>query len=789
MTRSARTACWAGLASAGVVLSLRPLVVTSGWLVPALAVVAAVTGSGILLRALTRRTGVAVLGQVLVLLVATLVLFGGGTTLLGVVPTPATPGRFVQLVGDGIQVVQRYSVPAVDLRGLRLLLVSGAGLAALAVDLLAVTLRRPALAGVPLAAVYAVPLALAPGGSSASAFLVAAVPYLVLLAVGRRRSGWPAALHGVRRAGTGAVTATTGTSARSAAGATAGVTAVVALLAAVAVPAVAPDLDERPLTIDTGSGDTIAVINPILNLKASLGARSDATILTYQTDQQDPAPLRIVTADVFDGETWAPSTGGDIPRSQRVQDGLPTAPGLSDAERAQAVPHSTQISVRGLDQTYLPLPYPAERVAIAGDWLYEAESLNVVGDGETTRNRRYTVTHLDVEPTEDELRTAAPAPDELREKYTALPDDLPQSVRDAAVQVTQGARDPYEQAAALQRYFRSTGGFTYSTSAPNDGGSNAVATFLAEKTGFCVQFASAMAVMSRSLGIPARVAIGFLPGEEVADGSWRISAQDAHAWPELYFEGTGWVRFEPTPATRTGQSPSYSVPAAPLPTPTASASTAPALPQATSAAPTASASATSSAAGGAGADAQRSAADRFLALPWGWILGGLLVLLALLLPVTSSALLARRRWSRASGTSGAAEAAWADLEDRTRDLGARWAPSDTPRQSAAAVESLVALPPEAVEELTRLRRAVESARFGAGSMTAAGPGTDASSGVASGGVATLERTATAQARVVRSQVDHVVAAISARRPRVPRWRARWLPSAGTRALLRWWDRS
>ena len=135
-----------------------------------------------------------------------------------------------------------------------------------------------------------------------------------------------------------------------------------------------------------------------------------------------------------------------------------------------------------------------------------------------------------------------------------------------------------------------------------------------------------------------------------------------------------------------------------------------------------------------------------------------------------------------------------DAEDRTRDLGARWAPSDTPRQSAAALESLVPLPPEAVEELTRLRRAVESARFGAGSMTAAGPGDAApggvaTGGVATGGVATLERTATAQARVVRSQVDHVVAAISARRPRVPRWRARWLPSAGTRALLRWWDRS
>nr|WP_205709439.1 DUF3488 and transglutaminase-like domain-containing protein [Kineococcus siccus] len=773
------------MATAGVVLSLRPLVVTSGWLVPALATVAAVTGSGILLRALTRRTGLAVLGQVVVLLVALLVLFGGGTTVLGVVPTLATPGRFVQLVGDGVQVVQRYSVPAVDLRGLRLLLVGGAGLAALAVDLLAVTLRRPALAGVPLVAVYAVPLALAPGGSSAGAFLVAAIPFLVLLAVGRRQGGWPTAPSGSRPAGTAAAAPVPApASGRSAAGATAGVTAVVALLAAVAVPAVVPTLDERPLTIDTGAGDTIAVINPILNLKASLGARSDATILTYQTDQQDPAPLRIVTADVFDGETWAPSTGGDIPRSQRVQDGLPQPPGLSEVVRASAVPHTTQIAVRGLDQTYLPLPYPAERVEIAGDWLYEAESLNVVGDGETTRNRRYTVTHLDVEPTEQQLRDAVPAPEELREEFTALPDNLPQSVRDEAAAVTRDARDPYEQAAELQRFFRSTGGFTYSTSAPNDGGSDAVATFLAEKTGFCVQFASAMAVMARALGIPARVAIGFLPGEEVADGRWRISAQDAHAWPELYFEGTGWVRFEPTPATRAGQSPGYSVPEIAITPPTAPAQAAPTVPQPTSAAPSTAASATTSAPTETGTGAAPTATDRFLALPWGWILGGLLVLLALLLPVVSSAVLTRRRWSRATGAGGAAEAAWADLEDRTRDLGARWTPSATPRQSAAGLEALVALPPDAVEELTRLRRAVESTRFGAGSVAAAAPPAAA----ASSGVATLERARTAQARVVRSQVDRVVDAVAEQRPRGQRWRARWLPTAGTRALLRWWDR-
>ncbi|WP_432502059.1 transglutaminase family protein [Kineococcus arenarius] len=787
MTRSARTACWAGVASAAAVLSLRPLVVSSGWLVGALGVVLAVTGTGLLVRALLHRRGVAVVLQVLVLVLALVVLFGGATTVLGVLPTAATATRFAQLFGDGVQVVQRYSVPAADLRGLRLLLVGGAGLLALAVDVLAVTLRRPALAGVPLAAPLAVALCLVPGGSSALALVATAVPYLVLLATGRPDPRWPAP---ARRRRPAAQPARRRTGDRT--GATAGALAAGSLALALAVPAAVPGLDERPLTLDTGTGDTIAVINPILNLKASLGARSDTTILTYTTDQEDPAPLRIVTADVFDGETWAPGTGADIARSQRVQDGLSEPPGLSPEVRAQAVEHRTSISVRGLDQTYLPLPYPAVRVEIAGEWLYEEGTLNVVGDGETTRGRDYVVQHLEVDPTENQLRGAGQAPEDVRERYTALPDSLPQTVRDAALEVTAESSDDYERAAALQRYFRSTGGFTYSTTAPNDGGSDAVAAFLRDKSGFCVQFASAMAVMARSLDIPARVAIGFLPGEESTTGSWRISAQDAHAWPELYFEGVGWVRFEPTPATRTGQSPAYSVPSVQAAAPATGA----AVPSASAPAAAAPSATTSTATAGAAAQAATGPLtgwQRVAALPWGWIVGALLALLALLAPWTSATLLTRRRWTGAHDGPSSAEAAWADLEDRVGDLGVHWPPSATPRSCAALVETAAELPAGAREQLTALRRAVEGARFGHRAAAPAGAPDGAAGGdaVRPGSTALLQRPAAAGTRgrrVVRAQVDEVVEALAARRPLLVRWRARWFPGAGVRAVLAWWER-
>ncbi|MFB9377674.1 transglutaminaseTgpA domain-containing protein [Kineococcus gynurae] len=788
MTRSAWTALWGAAAVAAAVLGLRPLLLGGGWVLPALGVVAAVVGTGLLARAAlarsSRSTLLPVLGlQVLVLVVALVAVFGGSTAVLGLLPGPGTPERFVRLGTEGVAALQRYSVPALDITGLRLLVVSGAGLCALLVDLVAVPLRRPALAGLPLAAVVAVPVALAPGGASALAFLGVALPYVVLLT--RPRAGQSPRSARAPRIRAAATTAT-------AAGAG------LVLLAAVVVPAAAPGLDERQLRVELGGGDTITVINPILNLKASLGARSDATILTYSTDEANPEPLRIVTADVFDGETWAPATGGAIPRDQRVQDGLPPAPGLSEAVRAQAETRETRIAVRGLDQTYLPLPYPSERVQIEGDWLWEDDTLNVVGDGETTRGVRYTATHLEIRPDEDELRSAGPAPDPIRERYTALP-ELPAVVGDTAREITADATDPYEQAVELQRFFRSSGGFTYSTDAPNDGGTSAVVDFLRDRSGFCVQFASAMAVMARSLGIPARVAIGFLPGEETgeADGrsTWRISAQDAHAWPELWFSGVGWVRFEPTPATRTGQSPSWTLPRTPVaPLPSAPGAVPTQAPSAGTT-PTASAAPTTTA---AAVPAQARPAEGWRALPWGWIALGVLVLAALLLPLVSARLLHRRRWApgRAAearaGRPRPAETAWADLRDRSEDLGFDWAGSATPRTIEAQLLSAMGSGADGAvrEDLAALRRAVEMSRFApAWAGTDGGPGGAGPDGDGPGGPGGAVKTRPAVvATPGRREVDRVVAALAAAVPASRRRRARLFPRSGIRALLDWWDR-
>ena len=108
-------------------------------------------------------------------------------------------------------------------------------------------------------------------------------------------------------------------------------------------------------------------------------------------------------------------------------------------------------------------------------------------------------------------------------------------------------RSPYAAAVALERWFRVTGGFTYSERPATAPGVPPLVGFVVDtRTGYCQHFAGAMALMLRLLGIPARVAAGFVPGH-YGDGTWTVTDHDAHTWVEVWFRGYGWLPFDPTP--------------------------------------------------------------------------------------------------------------------------------------------------------------------------------------------------------------------------------------------------
>lgn len=142
-------------------------------------------------------------------------------------------------------------------------------------------------------------------------------------------------------------------------------------------------------------------------------------------------------------------------------------------------------------------------------------------------------------------------------RFIDLPDDMPTAINSIARQKTTGAQSDFERATLLQHWFRDSGDFTYSTDVTPGHTSLRLSEWLTDedstdyRVGYCEQFALSMAVLGRSLGIPSRVVRGFTPGEVItqSDGTPAIIVRDrnAHAWVEMWMDGFGWVKFDPTP--------------------------------------------------------------------------------------------------------------------------------------------------------------------------------------------------------------------------------------------------
>jgi hypothetical protein len=169
-------------------------------------------------------------------------------------------------------------------------------------------------------------------------------------------------------------------------------------------------------------------------------------------------------------------------------------------------------------------------------------------DGWPDAGESYRVTSVRPNPTVRELRLAGTATQPSI--MTATPDDLPAVITDTARQWTEGLSTDYEKVQAIVTNLHD--GFVYSTDVDYGDDPNALETMLTEnKTGFCQQFASLMAMMLRALDIPARVALGFTNGTETTtqDGrdAWVVRLRDYHAWVEVPFQGQGWLPFDPTP--------------------------------------------------------------------------------------------------------------------------------------------------------------------------------------------------------------------------------------------------
>ncbi|WP_147572853.1 transglutaminaseTgpA domain-containing protein [Cellulomonas massiliensis] len=717
--RGWRAALATGLLAAATcasVFALRNLLAPGAWaVVTCLAVIglaAVLAGVRAATRALLAPTAVGLV----VAAAAVLVRYGAPPGRVQLVPDLGSWERTTALWGEAVTAINDSTVPMTVTRSTELVVVVGALLVLLAADL-TVALGHPAWSGLALVTLW-LPTVLLGFPAPALAAGVAGLCYLLVLAV----SSAPAATRGAARADRS----------RVALGSSAAV--VVLTLALAPIVALVPSWSAWGLpTFGQGAVGPVA-IDTSLDMRQSLGNQTGQVVLRYRVsgigedepaaDDATPAPsasatagsravtaatlgpLRATTLTEFDGREWRPTPSVEtVPVDT---DATLLGPGASlgrePRESTGATLARVAVRVEALSDRRLPVPTFPRTLDAPGAWQYDSALDAVTGSAPTRSGMRYTMVTEIPSLTADDLEGAAIGDPGDQGASLALPaTEHAQDVAARAREIADGAATPYAQAMNLQTYLRSTTNFTYDTRVAPSRSGDAVWDFLQSRRGYCVQFATTMAVMARTLGIPSRVGVGFLPGDTAEDGSRVVTGKEAHAWPELYFEDFGWVRFEPTPAVQTGAPPAWSDPfanvsapedvddnRAPQGAPTSGATSAPEEdPQG----PT------------PGAQAEESS--------W-WPIG--ITAAAVLVVAGLAALVLVRRRSR-QALELTPEQAWARLRARLAAKGVTWTDATTPRDSVARVRERVeestgvALDDEAVSALRAIATAVEVERY------------------------------------------------------------------------------
>ncbi|WP_312183215.1 DUF3488 and transglutaminase-like domain-containing protein, partial [Arthrobacter sp.] len=707
------SANWVAGAAAGIAvllcsLSIQGILDGFAWMWPLTMAVASVSVATALARRFSFPTVLVPVAGLASLTLALTWLFASDTGFLGIIPMSGTVAKAGSLLADAQTVVITQVIPVLPDAGVVFIACLAVGLVTVLVDTLAVTLRMPAASGLGLFTILLVPGIIKPQSVGAAGFAAAALGFLLILAAGAWQERADAQAGGRNRP--------TGSQAAGALGIGAGAV-IAALLLPLAIPGFNTGAFPQGARINFFAGTT--GLNPVVTLGNDLRQPTATGRITYATDSQRPLYLRSTTLEDFSGSRWAPDTRSDSRR-------LGTSSMMPAERMDESIPTTVTTTVIGsstYSSPWLLAPYaPSSISEVGGAWTWDPSTMTILSaDGNAEAQSSYQVRSVSPMVTSETLMGIGPAPENAVDPvFTDLPDNLPQIIKDTAREAVAAETTPYGQALALQSYLRGAR-FSYSLDAPVDGGydgngMDVLARFLEQRSGYCVHFASAMAVMAREVGIPSRMGLGYAPGRatdetRVGDGGqeleeFAVDSRDAHAWPELYFEGVGWVRFEPTPSR--GVVPAYAVPRQPnagaaaqreadqrepqgaIPVPAPSPTSPPAaVPQPVGPAET----------GGA---------------PFAGVAIGILVAaLAILTPWGLRRRRTRNRQHAHAAAGGGAGLAWEEAMDSAQDYGYPARTADSPRSYADRLAAEAGLPEPAAAALQRLRQAYEAEAYAA----------------------------------------------------------------------------
>ena len=512
-------------------------VVSGGlWIFYVLVAVAVVSGTGVLLRATRLPSLVVGLGQIFALLCLLVTIFTR-SGVLAVLPGPDSLNDLLSVLGNSITEVQTGVPPVGDSPAMRCLIMLAMGLVAVLVDTLAVGSAAPAASGLVLLCVFAVPASLADEMLPAWTFVLGAGSFALLLVVDgqHRHEAWRGRMSGGGTSGSG-----------RAATAVAGMAVVIALIAGAGFTLIGT-VGRLPGTgTEIGGGSGGLGLKAMTSLRGMLN-QGGTRELFHVRGLPTRAYLRAMTLQQYDPKSGEWTVGGPLSAGSPAQGDLPPQPGDSGGGQ------TTRIDIDPVGWLDLWLPTygrPRKIENTDQNWRFDP-ARGMVSSVRPRKAEPYTIETVLTTPSADDLRKANGNVEDIDPIYFQA-DGIQPGVAALARQLTQNESNKFDKASALYRFFTDgTQGFKYTTKTAGDTNADALADFVFNgKTGFCEQYASAMAVMARSVGLPARVALGFTGGvPNPASDFTTISSLDAHAWVEVYFAGQGWMVFDPTPLT------------------------------------------------------------------------------------------------------------------------------------------------------------------------------------------------------------------------------------------------
>ena len=460
--------------------------------------------------------------------------------------------------------------------------------------------------------------------------------------------------------------------------------ATVATALTLGVTSLLPMGNKRPW-LNNGPNTPIQLGDPTIELSHNLQRPSPVDVLTYRSSDRKPHYLRTTALTHL-------TAGGAQLESMKLRNS-----GISEAYNAPGEKIDLSVSMRFPSQ-YLPAPFAVDGFDAAGDWGFDQNSLSVVATGDQgadqTANLDYRVTSV-IPNGGSSLATARAGSDPAGGETLKIPEGLSDEVRDLAAEITKNANTDGAKAKAIEEHLTSAS-FTYTLHAPPSTGTDIISDFLLrDKAGYCIHFATAMAILARIEGIPSRVAVGFTGGTQEGDG-YKVTTDNMHAWPELYFEGLGWMPFEPTKSIGSSVTGENSSPAPPSSAPSTSPSTQTVSPEPKPTETTASPS------------SSPPQTPKGSSTNWTWLLWIFPVLLLLAFPAVTR--LSLRAWRLRGGQSpvAAAAAAWRELAASHRDLGQEFL-HGSPVEVAKAMEQ--DLPNATAAHLVEVAEVVQRSQF------------------------------------------------------------------------------